>query len=912
MSDKANPPPLIRTKLHRPPVAKDHLYRQHLLDRLNRNLHRPLTLVSAPAGYGKSTLVSSWLETCDIPSAWVSLDDNDNDLQLCLSYVVSAIRAVLPDACRETQALLNATQPPPLLLLTRSLINELDQAEKAFILVLDDYHFIHENAVHNLITELLNHPPALLHLVLSTRRDPPLPLATLRARDLVTDIRVKELRFSVKEVSTFLGRAIGTPVDETMVTVLEEKTEGWVTGLRLAALSLQHQSHLDRILAGLPHDNRYVMDYIIAEVLSQQSPAMQEYLMKTAILDRFCAPLCDAVCVPDAESGVCELGGRKFLKSLVQTNLFVIPLDPQHQWFRYHHLFQQLLRRQLKRKFSPDAIDAIHKRASHWFAEKGLIEEAFQHALKGNDVPAAVHLVAQHRHELMNREQWHLLERLLLHLPADSIDKDPRLLALKAWSCENRSRIAEMMEILGQIERLIADKSSNAMPEIDLLAEFNALKAAQGYFEGDGRRAVALSEKALATLPPGAYSIRGFAKCVLAFGYQMTGELKAAYTSVHNALKDRRLHGTTYHSRLLVTLCFVHWIAANLTGLRQAANQCLQLGRKSNLTETIGFADYFMGIAHYYHNETAAAEKYLSANVKTRYIPNTLNFAHSAFALALIYQAQGRPGRAQKVADSVIAHALDSQNAELLQISQAFQAELALRRGRVAETTQWAENFELHSIAPGYRFYVPHITLAKLLITRGTGDNHQKAADLLSRLYDYYMSIHNIRFQIEVLALQALFQDAQGHEPAALSVLARAITLSEPGNYIRIFLDLGPQMSDLLNRLKKHNLAVRYVDQLLAAFRDEKLGKVQKETDRPPVQLSAAGNQSAAWTLTNRELDVLDLLTQRLSNKEIAEKLFISVETVKRHTINIYNKLKVHTRRHAVEKAQTLGILSRR
>jgi LuxR family maltose regulon positive regulatory protein len=908
MADKESLP-LIRTKLHRPPVAKDHLHRQHLLDRLNRNLHRPLTLVSAPAGYGKSTLVSCWLEACDIPSAWVSLDENDNDLRMFIAYFLTAVQSIFPDTARKTQALLNSADLPPLSVLARSLINELDQIDKAFILVLDDYHFIHEKAVHNLITELLNHPPASMHLVLVTRRDPPLPIITLRARDQVTDIRVKELRFSAMEISAFLRQATGARVDETMVTVLEEKTEGWVTGLRLAALSLRHQSDLDRILAGLSPDNRYVMDYIITEVFSQQPPAMQEYLMKTAILNRFCAPLCDAVCVPDAESGVCELGGRKFLKTLVQTNLFVIPLDPQHQWFRYHHLFQQLLKRRLKRKFSPDVIDAIHKQASRWFAENGLIEEAFKHALKANDVPNAVHLVVQHRHDLMNREQWHLLERLLLQLPTDSIDKDPKLLTLKAWSCENRSRISEMMEILDQIERLIGDTSSKAIVEIDLRAEFNALKAAQCYFKGDGRRTIAHSEKALEMLPPGAHSVRGFAECVLAFGYQMTGELKAAYTSVQNALEERGLHGTTYHSRLLVTLCFVHWIAANLTGLRQVAIQCLQLGREANLVETIGFANYFMGIVHYHHNETAATEKYLSAIVKSRYIPNTLNFAHSAFALALVYQAQGRPGEAQEVAESVIAHALDSQNTDLLQISQAFQAELAFRRGRIAETTQWAENFELHPIAPGFRFYVPQITLAKAFITLGTGDNHQRAVDLLSRLHNYYTSIHNIRFQIEVLALQALLHDVQGDEPAAMSALERALTLAEPGGFIRPFLDLGPKMFDLLNRLAKQNISVKYAGQLLTAFRKERTGPVRTSPDDVSDTSRYSTNSPLDETLTNRELEILALLAQRLRNKEIAEKLFISPETVKRHTINIYGKLNAHNRREAVAKAEAIGIL---
>jgi len=909
MTDETSPLPLLRTKLHRPPVVGDHLHRQRLLDRLDQRRRRPLTLVSAPAGYGKSTLVSCWLESCDCPGVWYALDEDDNDLHLFLSYILSGIRSVFHEACRETQSLLNTADLPPLPLLVRSLINELDQIERAFILVLDDYHLIHDRDVHDFLAELMNYSPEIMHLVLISRRDPPLPLAALRVRGRMTEGRVQELRFSVTETAAFLKQALGTTINDTTAAVLEEKTEGWVAGLRLAALSLRERADLDRILAGLPHDNRYVMDYIIAEVLSQQPPAMQEYLLKTAILSRFCAPLCDAVCVPDAETGECKLGGKNFLKTLVQSNLFVIPLDSHHHWFRYHHLFQQLLMRQLKRKFSLDVIDEIHKQASRWLAENGLIEEAFKHALKANDVPTAVNLVVQHRHDLMNREQWFLLDRLLLQLPVDSINKDPTLLILKAWSCENRSRIAEMMEILDQIERQIGDTTSKMILETDLLAELNALKAARCYFEGNGPRTIILSEKALAMLPPEAHSVRGFTECVLAFGYQMTGDLKAAYGSVYNALKERGLHGTTYHSRLLVTLCLVHWIAANLSGLRQAAFQCLQLARESNLAETKGFANYFMGIVYYHHNETAAAEEYLSAIVKSRYISNTLNYAHSAFALALVYQAQGRLDDAREVAESVIAHALDSQNTELLQIAHSFKAELALRRGNIAEVRQWAENFDLQAIASGHRFYLPQITLANALITLGTGDNQQKAADLLSRLHDYYMSIHNVRFQIEVLALQALLQDARGDKHAAMSSLERAVVLAEPGKFIRLFLDLGPKMFELLNRLAKQNISVKYVGELLIAFRKEGTLSGQTPLDDDAFTSRYAMNSPLDESLTNRELEILALLAQRMRNKEIAEKLFISPETVKRHTINIYSKLNVHNRREAAKKATTLGIL---
>jgi len=318
MPDETTTIPFIRTKLHRPPVGTLHVHRQHLLERLNKRLHRPLTLVSAPAGYGKTTLVSCWLKACDFPVAWLSLDETDNDLHLFLSYFLNAVRTVSPAAGKEIQTILNSPELPPLSILTSILINELDQIKQAFILTLDDYHVVQNKAIHELLEEILKRPPRAMHLVLASRIDPPLPLATLRAKGQMTEIRVKDLRFSRKETAEFLQQMLETTIEESIVSIFEEKSEGWVTGLRLAALSLRHKDDMDRVVAGLPDANRYVMDYFVAEILSQQPTAMQEYLLATSILGRFCAPLCDAVCTSDAASGACEISGQEFIQLLKQ------------------------------------------------------------------------------------------------------------------------------------------------------------------------------------------------------------------------------------------------------------------------------------------------------------------------------------------------------------------------------------------------------------------------------------------------------------------------------------------------------------------------------------------------------------------------------------------------------------------
>jgi LuxR family maltose regulon positive regulatory protein len=397
---------------------------------------------------------------------------------------------------------------------------------------------------------------------------------------------------------------------------------------------------------------------------------------------------------------------------------------------------------------------------------------------------------------------------------------------------------------------------------------------------------------------------------------------------LHKAARDNFLSGDPYRAHYLVTPCFLYWMAADLTAMWQAADRSLKIDKDHQLPETVGHGLYFVGIAHYHRNELQIAEEKLVAAVKDSYAYHRVNFAHSSFALALIYQVQGLPGKAGEVSQSVVSYALDTNNATMLKTAQAFQAELALRQGHLAEASHWAEQFDAKPFRLAYRFYMPQLTLVNVLLAQDTTASRQQAADLLDQLHEFLVSIHNNRFQIDVLALQALLCDTRGEGPAALKSLAKALDLAEPGGFIRIFVDLGPQMADLLKQLIKQNLAVSYAGQILAAFKDDDHRAVPDpnsllippsdsphhpltESPRPPVSPSPS-SQPLVEPLTNRELEILDLLGQRLQNKEIAAKLFVSPETVKKHLNNIYGKLSVSGRRQAVGRAMDLGILTRR
>lgn len=433
MAHKSISGPLIIGKLLRPSIDGDHVFRPRLLGQLNSYQSKPFTLVSAPAGYGKSILISSWLTSLEHPTTWLSLDKNDNDLHVFLSYFIASIEAVFPRACRKTQALLNVPDLPPVSILSSSLMNELNRIEKFFVLVLDDFHLIKETEVHRLLTNMLAYPPDFLHLVIISRTNPPWPIYKLRSTGMVSEVRTQDLCFTREETETLLSHLFGTQIDSQVASALENRTEGWVTGLRLAVLSLQHRGHIDPTLLEVQAESQYVMEYLFEEILSHQPPEILQFLIDSAILGRFNGALCDAVSQLEAKPLQGKFGGWEFIDWLRKENMFLVSLDSKNIWYRYHHLLQRLLLKQLKRRQSAEEIKTLTIRASKWFAENGLLEEAVQYALDAGDTELAGRQIVCQGHDLMNDQEWSRLIRLLAMLPHDHIEQNPELLVFKSW-----------------------------------------------------------------------------------------------------------------------------------------------------------------------------------------------------------------------------------------------------------------------------------------------------------------------------------------------------------------------------------------------------------------------------------------------------------------------------------------------
>ena len=900
---------IINTKMHRPPVDRSFVYRPHLLTQLNDFRSKPLTLVSAPAGYGKSALISSWLETCKNPSAWLSLSKSDNDLRTFTSYFIATLRKQIPEACQNTQALLKNLDLPALKELGTSLLNELDQIQQPFILVLDDYYLIREIAVHRLIALILRHPPQFFHLVIVGRRDPPLPIASLRAQSQLIEIRNEDLCFSKAEAETLLNRLLGIQIEASTAAAVTKKTEGWVTGLRLAALSMQHQPDINPKLLEPHVDAQFVMEYLFTEVFSEQSPDITQYLLGTAVLERFCGPLCEAVCLPDAETFARKMSGWEFIKWLRNENLFLISLDPEKRWFRYHQLFKTLLVNQLKRRCSTKEIKALHARAGAWLAENEIIEEAVRHYQAADNIPAAMRLVAKHGHNLMNHQQWPELKRLIGMLPGHHVEQDPELLIFKAWhhhvqtsGCDLTTKVA----LNKKIEPLINNLSEKTLAsETPIKGHFEALRGLEFYLAADGENALKYGLSACDKIPRHHKRARVSAYLFLAAAYQMTGDIETGLATYTNEIQKSIDQGSDYYAPYIEKLCYIYWMDADLVAIRQTTERSLEIAMKLGLPESVAFALYFLGKINYHQNELIMAEARLTQLVNDYYFLNVVMAAHGSVAHAMVYMARGEFDRAEQYCQKAWNYAIDTNNQEATRIIRAFEAESALRQGQIAKASQWAERFRGEPFTVPYLFYYPHLTLVKILMAQDTLDSRRQAADLLNQLNDFLTSIHNKQFQIQVLALKAVHHDTLGEQSAALDTLTKALNLAEPNGFIRLFVDLGPQMFRLLQLLVRQNVALEYIGQILAAFRDDERAVIPEAAD----QAITSDQQPLVEPLTNREFDVLELLARRLSNKEIAAKLFISAETVKGHLQNIYQKLDVNKRRDAVERAQHHGIL---
>jgi LuxR family maltose regulon positive regulatory protein len=939
---------LLLTKLNRPPVTPDWVARPRLIEQLNHSLQRgPLTLVCASAGFGKTTLVSSWIEgltagrgegtggvTPPLRAAWLSLDESDSDLVLFLQYFVAAIRTVFPKSCAETLALLRAPNPTAQASLVTVLGNELERLPARMVLVLDDYYAIRDSTVHDYLSELLRHWPQRLHLVLISRSNPPLPLASLRAKGQVVEIRTRDLRFTPHETAAFTDKVLAAPLSPSALALLDERLEGWIAGLRLVTLSLGVGANAESDLADLSGTHFEIADYLVDEVMACQTPAILRFLLATSILDRFCAPLCEWVLGGASASGGGGDGSndppcdaQASIQWLERNNLFVVPLDDDRQWHRYHHLFRELLHRKLLDEASPEQVTRLHRRAADWFAGHGLIDDALRHARAINDLDLPAQLMVAGLCDALNREDRATLDRWLRMVPDEFIQRHPWLLMIKAIAFGLSWQLAASWRVLDQIEALLAEgpreeaepplqkDEGNERPlhggdsyDLSVLRGIIAtLRGQEAYSRGQADRAIAYSEEALALLPSRWSYVRGIAVVYWGLGMQATGRGDAAERMLLDEYEGLRDKTDSYALRLLFAACFNAIEAGRLEQARRLALTMLDQAMSSRLPYIMGFAHYFLGVVHYYWNELDAAGQYLGQPVAERQIVHTQGARNGMVGLTWVHVARGEIAAARAIVELLSQFDLDrlGQDGD---DTRSLRAQLEYLQGDAESALRWADGYTAPVVGRSLLWLQnPHLAKARILLARGAAADMQAALDILKVLLEFAERTFNVRVQIEVLALRALALEKQGKTADALAALQQAVELARPGGFIRVFVDLGPPMQSMLLGLAERGFAhlTGNVRRLLAAF-SEPQKKVA--TGDAGARIRAA-NARLVEPLTDRELDVLALLREHLSNKEIAHRLCLSPLTVKRYTVNLYGKLGVNKRWDAVAEAESLGIL---
>lgn len=933
------PTTFVNTKMYWAHLRPNLVARPRLIEKLDRGLEEchSLTLVSAPAGYGKTTLLHEWLSTKDQRSpsedesrrqndetqssaeslhpfkiAWLTVDEADNDPTRFWSYVVLSLQAISDELGETVLAQLRSPQPPPVNLILPSLLNEIDALRGRGILVLDDYHAIHDPRIHESMGFVLEHLPSTLHLVLSTRTDPPLPLARLRANALVTEVRAADLRFTLEEVLALLNDRNHLGLSDRHVITIAEQTEGWIAGLQLAALSLEGRDAESRaqLVANFSGRQQFVLDYLTDEVLRRQSESVQTFLLQTSILDRLIGALCDAVTE--------RSDGHVVLESLNKANLFLVPLDTEGSWYRYHHLFAELLRARL-RESRPDEVSGLHTRASEWCEQNGLTAEAVDHAMAARDLERAGRLVKQVAGRMFVGNEIGTLLGWLRALSGDTAHSDPELSMILAWALLATSQMDVLDSHLAIIERelgVTADGSPEhgvLSPRIrGALAEILCVRSNLPLHSRDPLRVLRMCERGFEYLGQdvarGLFQPRTSIESILTFNcavaHELLGDLRAAEEELEAAIaiEPKNWHISQMTSTRLAQLLMAQG------RLKEAADVWRDALRRA--MDARGQISPFSGLPHAglgnilcEWNQLDEAESQLKQGLELgRPWSNldTLFLAHAG--LARIQESKGDYEAALGSWEELRQAARNLKASWAITRAEAHRACLWARQGNFTAARRWVERMSIsgQETIPSLE-EVQALILARVLIALGELD---QALGILSTIRQSAEAGGRRDRCIEILMLQALVAQAQGRTAAALSDLRASLALAEPDGYVRVYLDEGEPMGRLLKQVAARDPANTYIANLLSEHERTQGAKVSSEALASPIRLDLPDQ------LTRRELEVLHLLAQGLTNREIAEKLYLSPNTLRVYTYSIYRKLDVHNRTQAVAKARQLGILS--
>ena len=920
---------LLATKLYLPTLGGGVLSRPHLVERLNDGLGRKLTLLSAPAGFGKTTLVTEWMTRCGRRAAWLTLDEADGELGRFLGYVVAALRTISPDLCTSGPGAQRASEDPPAIEPTlTALLNEISTIPQDMVLVLDDYQAIDSKPVDHAVTFLLDHLPRQLHIVIASREDPRLPLARLRARGQMTELRAAELRFTTSESAEFLTKVMGLGLSREDLDRLDGHTEGWIAGLQLAALSMRGHAAPSEFTRSFTGSNRFVLDYLLEEVLQRQPPRVRDFLLQTSILDRMTASLCGAV--------TAQKDAQDVLEALERGNFFIVPLDDVRQWFRYHRLFASVLAARLVVE-QPDQLSVLHRRASEWYERHGALSDAIRHSLAASDFDRAARLIELIVPEMRRTRQEATVLGWIRALPDDVVRCRPVLSVQYAWALLTSGELDAVGQRLDDAERWLAPAvPSIERAEDDVVAmmvanqdEFQRLPASIALYRAghaqqveDHGRAANQAERVLQLVSEDDPLMRGAALGMLALAYWSDGRLEDAHETFAAGMRGVQRAGYTSDAiNGTLVLADIRIAQGRLHEARRTYEQALRDARQHEGPVSRGVPDVYVGLSELHRelNELDSAARYLRMSDELG-VQSGLPRNHCRWftAMAGVSAAQGSLDDALDLLD----HAERHQRRDyfpLVRPVHAMKTRVWLAQHRLNEALDW---MRLHKLSAhddlAYLREYEHITVARILLHRYESNRMEahleEANSLLQRLLAAAADGGRTASVLEILVLQALAIRAEGDRSRALVPLSQALALAAAEGHVRVFLDEGSRLAELLRRLAgQHDSREerRYARKLLAIADVRRLdGSVEAGDFEPSVASGRIGGAASALdALSPRELEVLRLIGAGLSNQQIGERLFRALSTIKGHNKIIFDKLGVRSRTEAVARARELGLL---
>ena len=862
--------PLLATKLYCPPPRATLVERSRLIQHLNTGLHGKVTLIAAPAGFGKTTLVSTWLNQLAQPSAWLSLDDGDNDPARFLAYMIRALQTLDPIIGTSVMPALQSPQPPPAETLFTMLINDLSTLKQSCLLVLDDYHVINAAPIHHALAFLLDHLPPQFHIVIASREIPPMPLAKLRARGQLSELRVGDLRFSQHEATTFLNQVMGLNLAADQISLLEQRTEGWIAGLQLAALSIQKHDDASAFIATFGGQHHAIADYLLEEVLHQQPPDVQHFLLTTSMLDRMCGGLCDALL--QTQHGT----SQAMLEAIEQANVFVVPLDDQRQWYRYHHLFADLLRQRIQH--APNLTE-LHQRASAWYEANSLDVEAFHHAVAAQDVARAERLIEGHGMPLHFRGIVAPILHWLNRLPEHELDAHPSLWTVYASALlvmgQQRSSEAKLIAAERTLQRMPSNETTQ-----DLLGRIAAIRATIAISRKDVGAIISQSQRALELLQPYNLAFRTSTHWKLGFAYEILGERDQAEHAYQDVIATAQRSGNTVY--LLLAMIGMGVIQEKHSQLHTAAKTYQHVLDQVGNSPLPFVCEAHLGLSRiaYQWNDLALANQHAQQSVMlARQLDSMDRVATCDVLLAQISMAHGDMERAAMLLAQARHYAQRHDFKHTLAEIAHAQVVLSLRQGNLATA---------YEVADSSNNPLSHV---RLKLAQGETD---ATLTMLAELYDQFTikGWHDQR--LNVLVLQALAWHHSGDEERAVHVLRQAMDMAESGGFIRLFVDEGEPMRDMLRHASHNGMMSAYSRKILSHF---------------DHQIQPTQPQNLIEPLSEREIEVLRLVADGLSNHEISQQLVLAVSSVKGHNQRIFGKLQVQRRTEAIARARELGLI---